>query len=837
MPLFKQLLLIIPRLPILLTALTAICASGASFAIEDDELLPVEEAYIPTVTVSGDVVNLNFVVAPGYYLYKERTSLAAARPEEVVLAALELPEGEKKTDDFFGEMHVFHKDFAGSAKMSFPGARPVLVAFRLKYQGCADIGVCYPPQTRTFAMDLASATGAAQTLDPALSAATQASSPVMISGVTDANTPAPMMDAAPAVNTDPLGLSLADQATRQISLADQATRQISLADQATRQISPGAAGPGIIAQRDALPEAQAFRAEALATDGQTVLVRITAPADYYLYRDQFKFALNAEGVSLTPEFPSSQTIKDEHFGDVDVYFGGVDVRLLLTRTTAAPANATLELEFQGCKQDSVCYPVMRRSLPVALPAATAATGVAVTAISAAPIAAQTPMAQSITTLTRPADAEVLPQLLTPGIVLDAIARATGQAPSAVAGSAKSASDVGLFLALLLALGGGVLLNLMPCVLPVLSLKVLGLVESGASVKTARAQAIWYTVGVLASFFVLGVILLSFKSAGSALGWGFQLQNPLIVGLLAFLLIAMGLNMSGVVSFGHSFGNVGANLAQSNAKNPARSAFFNGVMACIVATPCTGPGMFTALGYGFTQSNFVAMLILLALGLGLALPFLLIGFIPALAQRLPRPGAWMDTLKSWLAFPLYLTAVWLLSVLGKQTGIDGMGYALAGAVLLAAGLWWWDKQRYSTSDSTVLGRAFSLALVIGAFAILFSAAKLKNDAHDVLAEGQVPYSVSALAELRAQGAPVFVDMTAAWCITCKVNEKNAINTYAVGQAMQQAGMVYMVGDYTNSDPAITEYLKSFGAVGVPLYVMYPKRAPAVSPNAVAPGAGS
>ena len=286
---------------------------------------------------------------------------------------------------------------------------------------------------------------------------------------------------------------------------------------------------------------------------------------------------------------------------------------------------------------------------------------------------------------------------------------------------------------------------------------------------------------------------------------------------------MGLNLSGVVSFGHSFGNVGANLGYS-AQSPARTAFFNGVLACIVATPCTGPGMFTALGYGFTQSNFVAMLVLLALGLGLALPFLLIGFIPALAQRLPKPGAWMDTLKSWLAFPLYITAVWLLSVLGSQTGITGMSYALGGAVVMSAGLWWWDKQRYSTADSTILGKTFSLALVFGALAILFSATKLKNDAHTVMAEGQVAYSPSALAELRAAGTPVFVDMTAAWCITCKVNEKNAINTYAVGQAMQQAGMVYMVGDYTNGDIAITEYLKSFGAVGVPLYVMYPKRAP-------------
>ncbi len=765
-------------------------------AIEEGDLLPVEEAYIPTVTVIDDVATLNFKVVPGYYLYKERISLEAARPAEVVMGPLEMPAGEEKTDEFFGKMHVFHKDFTGTSKLTFPSARPVLVAFRLKYQGCADIGVCYPPQTRTFAMDLGG-----EAARNALAQSENVSDPGMISGITDPASAVPMMDAAPGLPADPLGLV------------------------------PSSSGPGLIAQADALPEAQAFRAEALATDGQTVLVRISALSDYYLYRDQFKFVLRSDGATATPMFPASQLIKDEHFGDVEVYFGGVDIPLKLTRTSAVPANATLEMEFQGCKKDSVCYPVMHRSIALALPSATSnsadMTTPTIAPLEALPVGVVAPLSTAAADAApiREANAEVLPQLLTPSIVIEAIARATGAGNSggAVQKTPADSANVGLFWALLLALAGGALLNLMPCVLPVLSLKVLGLVESGASAKTAKTQAIWYTIGVLASFFLLGLILLSFKSAGAALGWGFQLQNPLIVGLLAFLLIAMGLNLSGVVSFGHSFGNVGANFG--NSTSPARNAFFNGVLACIVATPCTGPGMFTALGYGFTQSNFVAMLVLLALGLGLALPFLLIGFIPALAQRLPKPGAWMDTLKSWLAFPLYITAVWLLSVLGNQTGITGMSYALAGAVVLAAGLWWWDKQRYSTADSTILGKTFSLALIFGALAILFSATKLKNDAHTELAEGQVAYSPAALAKLRAAGTPVFVDMTAAWCITCKVNEKNAINTYAVGQAMQQAGMVYMVGDYTNGDAAITDYLKSFGAVGVPLYVMYPKGVPA------------
>jgi thiol:disulfide interchange protein len=784
---FLQHLLLLPML----------LAAGFACAVDEDDLLPVEDAYIPTVTVASDVVTVSFKVAPGYYLYKERTSLEVARPGEVVMGPLEMPEGEKKTDEFFGEMHVFHKDFSGTAKLSYPSAKPMLYAFRLKYQGCADVGVCYPPQTRTFAMDSGyRAESVAPSGEPMAVSTSEGVPPgEMISGITEA---APGAD--PGVDPVPLADPVAASAP---------------ADPLGLTAPTTSANPGLISQ-DALPEEQAFRAQALATDGQTVLVRIAAPADYYLYKDKFVFVLSADGVSSSPALPAGQKITDEHFGEVEVYFGGVDIPLQLTRTSGAPAKATLAMEFQGCKKDSVCYPVMRRVLSVELPSALSQA--TATNFSDAPVAESPAAAAPESAVTREPGAEVLPQLLTPGIILDAIARATGKS-AAVPDSAKNSADVGLLFALFLALVGGVLLNLMPCVLPVLSLKILGLVESGTSVKVARTQAIWYTLGVLASFFALGVILLSFKSAGTALGWGFQLQNPLIVGALAFLLIAMGLNLSGVVSFGHSLGNVGSGLTQDNG---ARGAFFNGVLACVVATPCTGPGMFTALGYGFTQSNAVAMLILLTLGLGLALPFLLVGFLPSLARLLPKPGAWMETLKAWLAFPLYLTAVWLLGVLGLQVGVDGLTYVLAGAVVLAAGLWWWEKQRYSTRDSTFIAKTVALALVLGAVALLYSGSKEKTSARVAVQEGQLPYSANKLAELRAAGTPVFLDMTAAWCITCKVNEKNAINTYAVGQAMQQNGVVYMVGDYTNADPAITAFLKAYGAVGVPLYVVFPKR---------------
>jgi thiol:disulfide interchange protein len=788
--------------------------SASLWAIEEEDLLPVDEAFMPNIELAGTQANLSFKIAPGYYLYQERIKLEMVRPEEVELGELKLPKGEPKSDEFFGDMHVYHKDVQGSASLTYKNGTPVVVGFKLKYQGCADAGVCYPPQTRTFAMNTGAgvpsmadnaAVSAAASSDTAanpVSVDGASTAPVadpnaqMISGITDPNsaTPdaasAPMMDPAAATPAaDPLGLSTSSGSGTQ---------------------------PLIGSVQDALPEDEAFKATALAIDGQTVLVRIVAPKDYYLYRDKFAFVLSADGVSATPETPVGQPFKDEHFGDVEVYFGGVDIPLKLTRASGAPTVATLAMEFQGCKKDVVCYPVMRRLMRLDLPSSIASAsdvGAAIPVVASA----VTPESSVAEVASRDPRAEVLPQLLTPGIMIDAINRAVGKGGQKTPTS-ETGTDVGLLVALLLAFGGGILLNLMPCVLPVLSLKVLGLVESGHSPKVARTQAIFYTVGVLVSFLILGLILLSFKAAGAAMGWGFQLQNPLVVTALAMLLIAMGLNLSGVVSFGHSFGNLGSKLDQSGG---ARGAFFSGVLACIVATPCTGPGMFTALGYGFTQSNFVAILILLTLGLGLAFPFLLIGLVPKLAEQLPRPGAWMETLKNWLAFPLYLTAVWLLSVLGEQTGITGITYALFGAVLLAAGLWWMERQRFSTSDGAWLGKIFAAGLLIGGVWFAYTGADQKAPQRASLAEGQVPYSAKALAELRASGKPVFVDMTAAWCITCKVNEKNAINTYAVGQAMQENGVVYMVGDYTNSDPAITAYLKAYGAVGVPLYVMYAK----------------
>jgi thiol:disulfide interchange protein DsbD len=340
-------------------------------------------------------------------------------------------------------------------------------------------------------------------------------------------------------------------------------------------------------------------------------------------------------------------------------------------------------------------------------------------------------------------------------------------------------------ALLLAIGGGLILNLMPCVLPVLSLKALSLVQSGESRSKARNHALWYSAGVMLSFAALGGIAIGLRQAGLALGWGFQLQQPLVIAVLAYLMLAVGLALSGVYQFGAGVAGVGQHLTEKS--GPAGN-FFTGVLAVVVASPCTAPFMGPALAYAFAASTAMAMLVFLALGLGLALPFLLIGFVPALASRLPRPGAWMETLKQILAFPMYLTAAWLVSILAAQRGSEGVLYVLAGSVALALGAWLWERGRYSARQHAV--RAFALLALLVAVLSLAAIGRLPTPSTRAAESGTVAYSAAKLAELRAGGKVVFVDITADWCITCKANERAVLSRPAFAAALSKAGAVYM-----------------------------------------------
>lgn len=519
-----------------------------------------------------------------------------------------------------------------------------------------------------------------------------------------------------------------------------------------------------------LPAEQAFRLEALAQDPQHLLLRWTMPPGYYLYRDQTTLRLrDGGGLTLTPQWPAGTRKDDPHFGDVTVYFGELELPVTVGGSLAGRTRLALEASFQGCQDGGLCYPMMTRALDVELDGAAPVTGTPTATAPEAPPAAAT------------------------------------QGPL----------QTSLWLALLLALGGGLVLNLMPCVLPVLSIKAVGLLESGESPARARAHAIAYTAGVLVSFVALGLGILALRSAGHALGWGTQLQQPLLVGVLALVMLAVGLSMSGLVQFGASLGNTGAGLAS---RSGAAGDFFTGVLAVVVASPCTAPFMGSALAYAFAAPALHALLVFIALGLGLALPFLAVGFVPALARRLPRPGRWMETLKQLLAFPMYLTAAWLAWVLANQRGADAVGLLLVAAVFLALALWWFERSRGRGS----LVRAPVLLALLATVVPLYALSQLPSPVRAAQADsGVVAYSPEKLAELRAAGTPVFVDMTADWCVTCKANEHTVLDTAAFRALLQRTGAVYMKGDWTDVNPTIAAFLQQYHSPGVPLYVVFPR----------------
>ncbi|HBN89446.1 MAG TPA: thiol:disulfide interchange protein [Rheinheimera sp.] len=389
----------------------------------------------------------------------------------------------------------------------------------------------------------------------------------------------------------------------------------------------------------------------------------------------------------------------------------------------------------------------------------------------------------------------------------------------------------LWLILLLAGAGGILLNLMPCVFPVLSLKALSIAGHGQVRRQQQLQALWYSLGVVMSFVMLAILLIVLRSAGAAVGWGFQLQNPYLVALLVYLLFALGLSLSGVVQFGLGLMNTGSAVADSGG---SRGAFFTGVLAVVVASPCTAPFMGTALGYAVSQEAAIALLIFAALGFGMALPFLLLALVPGFSRVLPKPGVWMDTLKQWLAYPLYLSAVWLLWVYGRQSGVDAQAMLLIGVVCIAAACWLWGRRQLSLAgNGSVMLAAVLLLLALALPG--FAPYQQRNPADTATADQSwQSWSADTLSELRQQGKPVLVNMTADWCITCLVNERVALSSDSTKAALALYDVTYLKGDWTLRDAAITEYLRLYQRDGVPLYVLYwPGQQPEVLPQILTP----
>ena len=433
------------------------------------------------------------------------------------------------------------------------------------------------------------------------------------------------------------------------------------------------------------------------------------------------------------------------------------------------------------------------------------------------------------------------------IAAEAVAASTaGQATTVPV--TNEGAGLSLLPAVAFAVLGGLILNLMPCVFPVLSMKAASLAAHAHEPSHAKSQGLAFLAGVLATFLLLAGVLLALKAGGAAIGWGFQLQSPVVVGALALVMLGVALNMSGVFEATLPGQGAGGSLA---AKGGLAGAFFTGALAVVVAAPCTAPFMATALGYALTQSAPAALLVFAGLGLGFAAPFVAIAFIPGLLRRIPRPGAWMDTFKHILAFPMYGTAAWLLWVFTLQAGSSALASLLAAAVLV--GFCAWLTGLGQTSGKPLVPGVAAAAAAVLALACLIVGARQSAPAaaQTASADGSAaaapaeaggseapsqPFTPEKLAELQAAGKPVFVNFTAAWCVTCQVNERLALGAGSVAKALADTGAVYLKADWTNHDSAIAKMLAEHGRAGVPLYLVYGAKGgdPQVLPQLLTPG---
>jgi thiol:disulfide interchange protein DsbD len=389
----------------------------------------------------------------------------------------------------------------------------------------------------------------------------------------------------------------------------------------------------------------------------------------------------------------------------------------------------------------------------------------------------------------------------------------------------AAAGTPLWRALALALLGGLVLNLMPCVFPILAMKAMALARLGGAARAeVRREAAGYTLGVVGGFLALGGVLIALRAAGAAAGWGFQFTEPGLVAALSWLMLAVGLNLSGVYAVrGPSLGGV-----------PSRwGSVGTGLLAVAVATPCTAPFMAAAIGAALLLPPGAALLVFGALGLGMALPYAILGLLPGAARILPRPGAWMERLRRFLAFPMYAAAAWLVWVLAQQAGPDGVLIGLGGGVLVALAAWALGEAQGGTGAGARWGRGGAVLALLAALALLPAIGTAPAAAQP----GREPWSAERVAELQAAGRPVFVNLTAAWCISCKVNEALVLDTAAVRAAFAARNVALLTGDWTRGDAAITALLRAQGRDGVPLYLLYPpgEGAPALLPQILSEGA--
>ena len=516
-------------------------------------------------------------------------------------------------------------------------------------------------------------------------------------------------------------------------------------------------------QTQFLPVDEAYQLTLVADGDQRLTLQWVIAPEYYLYRHAFKAqASDSEGgIAANLVVPDGLAKTDEFFGDVEVYYDALEAMVALERTTEL---AQIKVTYQGCADAGLCYPPETKSF-----------------------------------LWHMASSEIQAGSLAPtSSALDS------------SDDASSSTGIGLLAAIAFAFLGGIILNVMPCVFPILSLKALSFTHGSAD--QHRRASLVYAAGVVVSFMALATVLVVIQQTGQLIGWGFQLQNTAFVIGLAYLFTVMGLSLNGLIHFGTSMMNVGQSLTEQDGD---AGNFFTGVLAVVVASPCTAPFMGTALGYALTQPIVVTLVVFAALGAGMALPMVILSHSSAAVRALPKPGPWMDTAKNVLAFPLYLTSVWLLWAAGNQAGVNTMALALSGLVLLALAA-------YLYGD-TNLRKGLSITLVAGA-ALLAIPSENKagsSDSSRTLSEGQIAWSASVLDDYIARGDPIFVDVTADWCITCLANEAAVLFTPEMERAFIDADIPYMIADWTDYDADIGRFVQSHGRSGIPLYVMYPR----------------
>jgi thiol:disulfide interchange protein DsbD len=509
-------------------------------------------------------------------------------------------------------------------------------------------------------------------------------------------------------------------------------------------------------QVDFLPVEQAYQiSPSISTTGASFYWTI-AP-EYYLYKHAFKVELNNIDITNSLEIAEGLPKTDEYFGDVVVYY---QQAIVATPPIKAQDKLVLTVTSQGCADAGLCYPPRQQYFKVNADLST------IIEVESAP-------SRTITT--------------------DGI----DQADTAIT----------LIIAIAMAFVGGLILNLMPCVLPVLTLKVFSLSQQ-KNTRDLKLQAWAYTTGVIASFVFIAALLIALKASGQAIGWGFQLQSAWFVGALVYLFFVLGLGMFGSLEIGSSFMGTGQAATEAGG---VKGSFFTGVLATVVASPCTAPFMGTALGFAVAQDWYTALLVFASLGAGMAFPFLLLSYWPKLQQYLPKPGQWMERFKQFMAFPLWATAIWLLTVVTAQAGSLGMAIILCGCLLIAMAIWF---------KGSLGGGILKIVFAATAIGLLLSP-QLRLENKPIQNNLSNTYSPDRLSQLRSEGKAVFINVTADWCITCKVNEQIVLGTQEFEDAVKINDVSYIIADWTSYDPEISTLLAQYRRTGIPLYLLFPK----------------